>query len=303
MIATQTEVSNRKAWGPDALAEVRDARRRHQETITAHRDEYIQSNRYFYDHLKRVLQFIVEPGKNVLDVRCETGHLLASVRPALGVGVEISAAMVERAQGQHPDLHFVQSDPEDLGLNQTFDYILFNHIFDTVDILRALERIKRHCTAETRIVVINYNHSWTPILELASKIGLRSQFVEPNWISENDIRGFLKLAGFRPVRLHRLMLFPKWIPGLSQLLNGVLAQLPGLRRLCMMQIMVARLVTEPKHEEEVTVSVVVPCRNEVGNVQQAVERIPTMGKHTEILFCDDKSTDGTADEVRRMMAL
>jgi glycosyltransferase involved in cell wall biosynthesis len=71
----------------------------------------------------------------------------------------------------------------------------------------------------------------------------------------------------------------------------------------MMQIMVARLVTEPKREEEVTVSVVVPCRNEVGNVQQAVERIPTMGKHTEILFCDDKSTDGTADEVRRMMAL
>jgi len=99
------------------------------------------------------------------------------------------------------------------------------------------------------------------------------------------------------------MMFPKWIPGLSQLLNGMLARLPGLRRLCMMQIMVARLVSEPKREEEVTVSVVVPCRNEVGNVQQAVERIPAMGKHTEILFCDDKSTDGTADEVRRMMAL
>ena len=211
--------------------------------------------------------------------------------------------MVERAGRQHPELHFVQSDPEDLELNQTFDYILFNHIFDTVDILRALERIKRHCTSETRIVVINYNHAWTPLLEIASKIGLRSQFVEPNWISENDIRGFLKLAGFRPVRLHRLMMFPKWIPGLSQLLNGLLARLPGLRGLCMMQIMVARLVTEPKREEEVTVSVVVPCRNEVGNVQQAVERIPTMGKHTEILFCDDKSTDGTADEVRRMMAL
>ena len=303
MIAPQTKVANRKAWGPDALAEVRDARRKHQETNTVHRDEYIQSNRYFYDHLKRLLQFIVEPGKHVLDLRCETGHLLASVRPAFGVGVEISNAMVECARGKHPDLHFVQSDPEDLELNHTFDYILFNHIFDTVDILRALERIKRHCTPETRIVVINYNHSWTPILEIASRIGLRSQFVEPNWISENDIRGFLKLAGFRPVRLHRLMLLPKWIPGLAKLSNEFLARLPGLRRLCLMQIMVARLVTEPKREKEVTVSVVVPCRNEVGNVQQAVERIPNMGKHTEILFCDDKSTDGTEDEVQRMMAL
>src|ERR1700693_1481996 len=91
------EVSNRKAWGPDALAEVRDARRRHQEANTAQRGKHIRSNRYFYDHLKQVLQFIVEPGKHVLDVRCETGHLLAGVRPALGVGVEISTAMVDCA--------------------------------------------------------------------------------------------------------------------------------------------------------------------------------------------------------------
>ena len=303
MTTTQTEIGNTKAWGPDALAETRDARRSHQETIAAERDKYIQSNHYFYDSLKRVLQFIVEPGKRVLDIRCETGHLLAAVRPAFGVGVEISNAMVERARLQHPELCFVQSDPEDLDLNETFDYILFNHIFDTVDILRTLERIKRHCTPETRIVVINYSHFWAPILELASKVGLRSQFVEPNWVSENDIRGFMKLAGFRPVRKHRLILFPKWIPGLSQLLNGVFARLPVFQNPCLMQIMVARLVTEPKREDRVTVSVVVPCRNEVGNVQQAVERMPTMGSHTEILFCDDKSTDGTASEVRRMSAM
>lgn len=300
---TNSEISGSRAWGLDALAEVRDARRGHQETIAPERDKYIQTNRYFYDQLKRVLQFIVEPGKRVLDVRCETGHLLASVRPAFGVGVEISDAMVECARRQHPDLHFLQSDPEDLELNETFDYILFNHIFDTVDILRTLDRIKRHCTPETRIVVINYNHFWAPVLELASKLGLRSQFVEPNWVSENDIRGFMKLAGFRPVRKHRSIIFPKYVPGLSQFLNGFLARLPGLRNLCLMQIMVARLVTDPKRENGATVSVVVPCRNELGNVQQAVERIPAMGSHTEIIFCDDKSTDGTAEEVRRVSAL
>ena len=303
MISTQTETATPKAWGPDALAEVRDARRKHQETIAAQREKYIQRNRYFYDYLKRVLQFIVEPGKRVLDVRCETGDLLASVRPALGVGVEISGRMVDCAQRLHPELSFVQSDPEDLELNETFDYILFNHIFDTVDILRTLERIKRHCTSDTRIVIINYSHLWAPILEFASKVGLRAQFVEPNWVSENDIRGFLKLAGFRPVRKHQFMAFPKWIPGLSELMNRVVARLPGLRNLCLMQIMVARWVTHPKHEDDVTVSVVVPCRNEVGNVRQAVERIPAMGGHTEIIFCDDKSTDGTADEVRRLSAL
>ncbi len=303
MIATQLDTHAPKKWGPDALDEVRQARREHQEALVAHRDRWISANRYFYDQLKRALQFVIAPGKRVLEVRCETGHLLASVLPSYGVGVEISDGMVEFARGQHPHLHFVKSDPEDLDLNETFDYIVFNHIFDTVDILRAMERIRQHCTPETRLIVVNYNHLWEPVLTVASKMGLRSQFVEPNWVSENDIRGFLKLSGFRPVRKHRLILFPKWIPGFSNLLNGLIARLPGLRALCLMQVMVARPFAEPIREDDVTVSVIVPCRNEAGNVAQAVERIPMMGENTEILFCDDKSTDGTADEVRRMARL
>jgi SAM-dependent methyltransferase len=291
------------SWGPEALDEIREARRKHQEATAERRHKWILSNRYFYDRLKRVLKYIVEPRKRVLEIRCETGQLLASVEPSYGVGVEISDAMVECARRQFPEFRFVRSNPENLQLNETFDYILFNHIFDTVDILRAFESVRRHCSAETKIVVINYNQLWQPILEFASHIGLRSRFVEPNWISENDLRGFLKLAGFRVVRKHRIMLLPKWIPLLSSVMNDFVARLPGFRRLCLMQVMVGRPLAEPKHEEDLTVSVVIPCRNEAGNIHNAVERIPEMGRHTEILFCDDKSNDGTADEIRGMQAL
>jgi hypothetical protein len=306
MSATVTdapEVSAPENWGPAALDQIREARRRHQETIAARRYEWIRSNGYFYDHLKRAIQFVVEPNKRVLELRCETGELLASVAPSHGVGVEISDAMVEAARLRHPHLHFVTSDIESLDLGETFDYILFNHIFDTVDILRALERIRRHCAPHTQIIVINYNYLWQSVLDFASTVGLRSKFVEPNWVSENDIRGFLKLAGFRPVRKHRFLLFPKYTPLLSSALNEFFARLPGLRRLCMMQIMVARPFSEPKREEDLTISVVVPCRNEIGNIRHAVERIPHMGRHTEILFCDDKSTDGTPEEIARMQSL
>ena len=303
MIDTQIDAVGERKWGPRALSSVRDARRQHQEAITGRREQWIRANRYFYDQLKRVLQFVIPPNARVLEIRCETGHLLAALRPSYGVGVEISDAMVELARERQPDLHFVRSDPEDLELKETFDYIVFSHIFDTVDILSALQRVREHCTRDTLVVIVNYNHLWEPILEFASKVGLRSQFVEPNWVSENDVRGFLKLSGFRPVRKHRSVLFPKWIPLASNFVNRILARLPGLSGLCLMQVMVARPLAEPIPEEIVTVSVIVPCRNEAGNVQQAVERIPMMGHHTEILFCDDKSTDGTADEVKRLSKL
>ena len=245
MIATQNQAPSTQSWGPRALDDVREARRAFQNAAAPRRDHWIRSNKYFYDGLKRLLQFIVEPGKRVLAVRCQTGHLLASVKSAYGVGVEIGEVILSLAREQYPDLNFVQADPEKLSLGETFDYILFDYVFDTVDILRALEVIRDHCTPDTRLIIFNYNQLWEPILELASKVGLRSRLIEPNWVSENDLRGFLKLAGFRPVRVHRRFLFPKWIPLFSWFLNNVVARLPALRRLCLMQIMVARPLTAP----------------------------------------------------------
>ena len=126
MIATEQETRASQNWGPQALDELRRSRREFQDAHATQRDNWIRSNEYFYDSLKRVLQLIIEPGKRVLHVRCETGHLLAAVVPEYGIGVEIGQVMVDYAATQHPDLHFLKSDPEDLGLNEKFDYIIFD---------------------------------------------------------------------------------------------------------------------------------------------------------------------------------
>jgi glycosyltransferase involved in cell wall biosynthesis len=132
---------------------------------------------------------------------------------------------------------------------------------------------------------------------------MRAPFVEPNWLSEFDVSGFLGLAGFEPIRTHRRLLFPKWVPLLSSLLNDVVAFLPGFRRLCMISVTVARPLPVPVDENALKVSVIVPCRNEHGNILPAVERTPEMGRETEIIFCDDRSTDGTGEEVQRVAKL
>ncbi|MEI9968534.1 MAG: glycosyltransferase [Terracidiphilus sp.] len=290
-------------WGLAALESTRQARRELQDSIALKRDRWIERNRYYYGRIKRLLRFIIEPKKRVLEVRCQTGGLLASVEPSFGVGVEISQKLADVAKKDHPDLNFVCADPEDLDLGEKFDYVVFGHIFDTVDILAALNRIRDHCTQNTRLLIINYNQLWEPVLEIASSMGLRSPYVEPNWVNSEDVNRFLTLSGFTRLRTHRILLFPKYIPLISAFLNEFLAKLPGFRRLCMIQVTVARLKPVEHNENETSVSVIVPCRNEKGNIQAAVERIPDMGKHTEIIFCDDKSTDGTADEVRRMQGL
>jgi hypothetical protein len=287
-------------WGPAALAADRDAKREYMAKFAHTRDRWIRRNKYFYGKVKRLLRFIIEPQKKVLNMRCQTGHFLEAVNPSRGVGVEISEEMVDVAKRAYPQFEFVQSDSEDYQPSEKFDYILFSDVSDTVDLQSSFTRLRQACLPHTRLVIYTYNHLWRPILFLADRLRLRMPQREPNWVSEHDLRVFLNLSGFECLYVYRTVLLPKWLPLISWFFNQVIARLPGLRRLCMIKILVARPVPAKREQHEVSVSVIVPCKNEEGNVEAAVTRIPEMGKHTEIVFCDDKSTDGTAEEVRQM---
>src|SRR5437867_10834702 len=126
---------------------------------------------------------------------------------------------------------------------------------------------------------------------------------EQNWLSTADIRNLLKLAGFEALETHRIVLLPKYLPLLSGFLNHFCARLPFLSKLCMTQVVVARVVPPAVALDDLTVSVVIPCKNEKENVEDAVRRIPPLAGRTEIIFCYDQSTDGTAEEVLRVQSL
>jgi hypothetical protein len=216
------------------------------------------------------------------------------------VGIELSSEMTQSAQDLYPKLEFVTADPEALSLDEKFDYILFSDLNDTVDALKALHKLNDVCEPQTRLILYTYNHLWQPLNKLAELLQLKMPLTEQNWLSEKDLCGLLAMSDFDWLRTYRVVLFPKRIPCLSDFLNRFLARLPGINRLCMINVIVARPMPKRRDPSKVSVSVVIPCKNEQGNIEAAVRRIPHMGKHTEIIFCDDKSTDGTADEVRRI---
>ncbi len=46
---------------------------------------------------------------------------------------------------------------------------------------------------------------------------------------------------------------------------------------------------------------VIPCRNEKGHIEDAIKRLPEFGSVQEIIFVDGHSTDGTQEEIQRVM--
>ena len=143
------------------------------------------------------------------------------------------------------------------------------------------------------------NPLWAPVLRLGSRFGLRSRESPRNFITNRDIASILSVLGFHVVEASLALPVPERIPVIGPLLNAALPDLPLLRYSCSTQYLAAR----PRiAREQLSVSVVVPCHNEEGNVCECARRVPDMGAGTEIIFVDDGSSDGTRDRILAVMA-
>ncbi len=268
-------------------------------------DRWRRHSRHYYREIARLCRFVVPPGASVLEMGCGTGDLLASLEPADGLGIDLSPAMVESARAKHPHLRFEVGDAErpQVG-DRRFDYIVLSDLLgDLEDVQSMLRRLRALCDDRTRIVITYYNHLWEPLLKLATAIGQRIPRGEQNWLPLADVENLLTLADFEVVRRGRAVLAPKYVPVVSTILNRFVAKLPVARRLGLVEYLVARARFPARADAggELSCSVVIPCRNERGNVAAAIERVPPMGRHTEILFVDGASTDGTREEIRAQM--
>ena len=220
----------REAWGPAALESRRERTRKHLAGIASRREGWIKRNRYYYELLSRLLRFLVEPGKKVLSVRCDTGNLLAAVRPSDGTGIDICDEIVEIAQQRNPSFNFAIASPDKdefgklFSQDDKFDYILFNDIGDTVDVLQALRNLRPLCRRQTRLLVTTYNHLWEPLVTFAEWIGMKVPRTEQNWLSTLDIANLLKLAGFEALETHRIVILPKYVPLVSAFFNRFCAR-------------------------------------------------------------------------------
>ena len=233
------------------------------------------------------------PGRRVLDIGCGTGDVLEATRPCEGVGLNVGDRLTQLAREKYPHLLFETFNGDEVALPDGFhpDYVIAVNLLDhTVDVFELLASLRGSITERTLILFTTSNPLWAPLLRLASRLGRRSPESPRNFITNRDIASILSVLGFDVVEAGLLLPVPEQIPGLAPALNAVLPDLPLLRYLSSTQYLAAR----PRmSRESLSVSVVIPCHNEEGNVAECARRVPDMGAATEIVFVDDGSKDGT----------
>jgi SAM-dependent methyltransferase len=270
-------------------------------------DAWRRRSRYFHEEDARYMRFLVEPGLRVLELGCGTGSLLNQLAPSHGVGVDFSPAMIEVARARYPHLQFWVGDVEDPSLiedlaGEPFDVIVVSDTIGALeDVQATFGHLHRLCSADTRVIVAYHSGLWYPALRLAEALGLKMPALSQNSLSADDISAILALADFDEVKREWRQLLPKRWWGLGPLINRYVATWPLIRRLCLRTYLVlssARITASPPR----SVSIVIPVRNERGNIEAAVRRMPRMAPEQEIVFVEGHSEDGTLAEIHRVIA-
>jgi SAM-dependent methyltransferase len=278
-------------------------RRQHWDKMARHLDRWSGLGGTYHRRLAQVFGFLVPPGLRVLELGCGRGDLLAGLNPAIGVGVDFSHEMVLRARARHPSLRFVEADTHELDLDETFDVILLSDLVnDLWDVQSVLERLAPLVHPATRIILNSYSRLWEVPLAVAEGLGLAKATLWQNWLTVQDLSGLLELAGFEVVRHWHEILGPLPIPLFEPLFNRMVVRIWPFSELGLTNFVVARPKPLPNpNEPEPRVTVVVPVRNEAGNIEAVLERTPELGAGTQLIFVEGHSDDDSLAAIERGM--
>jgi hypothetical protein len=264
---------------------------------------WLKKNWYYHCLVKKFYQAVVPAHQRVLQIGCKNGYILQALLPSYGVGIDEEEQVIAEAQKSYPQLIFYCGNLAQVA-QEPFDYIIISSVtMEVYDVEDFFVQLQPYCYAGTRLIVDTYSYIWEPCLWFAQKNNLKRPTSLRNWLSHQDLANFLALANFEVVTSGGYLLVPYCIPLVAWLCNTYLAPLPGMNRLCLNQWIIARPKPLQQAPEQLSISIVIPCKNERGNIEAAITRTPLMGASTEFIFVEGGSHDGTREELERVAAL
>ncbi len=273
----------------------------HWNSIAENLNRWNKVNSYYRDRLKDVITFVVPPGQKIIEIGCGTGDMLASLQPSYGVGIDFSTEMIKRATLLYPDLNFIAADAHELEIHDKFDYVILSDVVNELwDVQAVFQKILPLTTPRSRIIINFYSRLWELPLNLIRKLGLAKPLMLQNWLTVEDITGLLALANFEVISRREEMLWPIRTPMMDALFNLFMVKTWPFKTFSLSHFIVAKPLSSADDIRDMPkVSVIIPARNESGNIDRIFKSVPQMGRETELIFVEGGSTDDTYHTIEK----
>lgn len=286
------------------MAEEINFRLEHFERLAQKRKGKRRLSAYYWNDITKYCNYFSHDDLTVLEIGCGSGELIGTIKGRVKTGIDFSPSMIEFCKSKYAGVNFYCMAAEKITLTEKYDLIILSNLVGHLDdIQKVFESLHKLCHSRTKIFISYFSYLWEPILKLAEFTGLKTPIYRQNWLSIRDLNNILYLSGYDVYRNTTRMLVPVWLPIISGIFNRYIAPLPLFKHLCINHFAFAKPLPEISNrdiEQRYSVSVVIPARNESGNIEDAVKRLPSLGKHTEIIFIEGNSTDDTWESMEKV---
>lgn len=265
-----------------------------------------KTSAYYWSEISHYVEYFSHEDSSILEIGCGSGDLLAAVAGSKKTGIDFSETHIAWAKERHAGkgIDFQVMDANQIELKGSYDLIVLSNLVGFVDdIERVFTEVRKVCHPNTKIIVQYYNSLWEPLIKFSEWIGLKKKTPVQNWLNSRDINNLLYISGFDVYRNSKRMIFPFFIPLLSTFLNRYLAKFPFFRFFGINIYSFAKPLPETNsgnYDQKFSTTVVIPARNESGNIENAIQRLPAFGKHVEIIFIEGNSTDDTWEKIQEI---
>ena len=224
--------------------------------------------------VRRILQVVIPENSSVLYGPRHAQELVESLLP-------VESSVISADSETH--------------LTTTTHVLMLSLTDEMTDIYNELTNLRTGLNPSTRIYVVTMSRLWSRMRNRIYGLPRRSRI--NNWIPPTEITNIFEQTGFEIVQQRSAVTIPLRIPFISQLTNRWLSQMPILRHFSVFNIITIR----PKLRElnrVPKVSIIVAARNEAGNIQSLIERLPSLSPAQELIFVEGASDDSTWETIQ-----
>jgi SAM-dependent methyltransferase len=182
-----------------------------------------------------------------------------------------------------------------------YNFILMNGTINYhSDVYKLLQNLKPSLDRTARLGIIGYNPYLKILVKIAKFLSIKDKLFSETFFTEVDLLNIVKSCEYEVTKTKNIAYFPWKLFGIGEIFNKVIGLIPFINRFSLIYFLVLRPVVKCNQDLLPSLSIIVPARNEFGNLDILIKKIPKFHTKFEILFIEGNSTDNTYIEMLRI---
>jgi len=176
-----------------------------------------------------------------------------------------------------------------------YDLIILTDIFElSDDIYSSLKNIKMYLKDDGTLLLSSINPFWQIMITIFEKLGLKEKTQIKSYIKPNKIETILRASNFQKVKKYNRVYIPFKLFGIGPLINFLFYLFIPFLNLGIRNYLIYSNPSEIN--TSLSKSVLIPAKNEEGNLEELIERIPIFDSNYEIIIICGDSRDNTYEK-------